>query len=99
MSGIRINIFVRETGLFSRREADIAIENGRVKINKQIAKMGAIVKKNDVVELDGEVITPYKKPTPPKHVLPRAVNPKSRAKRINQREENKKEFEKNKRRK
>ncbi|MFT7613891.1 MAG: 23S rRNA-/tRNA-specific pseudouridylate synthase [Parvicellaceae bacterium] len=99
MSGTRINIFVRETGLFSRREADLAIENGRVKINKEIAKTGSIVKRNDVVELDGEVINPFKKPTPPKHVLPPAVNPKSRAKRISQREENKKNLPKKKRKK
>ena len=90
MPSIRINKYIRETGLFSRREADKAIEDGRVMINKKRAKAGDAVHDGDVVKLDGEIINPFKKPTPRKKVLPKAVNPKSKATRIQQREQNKK---------
>ena len=81
MSGIRINKFVKATGLFSRREADQAIEDGRVAINKKLATIGALVSEMDVVYLDGEVIKPLNEPKQRKKVLPPAVNPKSRQKR------------------
>ncbi len=76
--------------MFSRREADQAIADQRVAINKRVAKMGDLVKEGDVVYLDGEVINPYKKPKEKKHGLPPAVNPKSKATRLNQKKENKK---------
>lgn len=84
MSLIRINKLVRETGLFSRREADKAIEDGRVHINKKVAKPGDQVKADDVVRLDGEIIDPFKKNKARKKGPDPAVNPKSRDKRAQQ---------------
>ena len=82
MSGIRINKFVKATGLFSRREADQAIADRRVTINKKLATIGALVSEGDVVHLDGEIIKPFTTPKQRKNVLPPAVNPKSKQKRI-----------------
>ena len=93
MSGIRINKFIRETGLFSRREADQAIENNRVQINKKVAKLGDTVEPNDIVFLDGEVVDPFKKVAPRKKVLPLAENPKSKNKRKSQKLNNKARYE------
>ena len=90
MAAIRVNKYIRETGLFSRREADQAILDGRVSINGKLAKAGDLVKDGDLVKLDGEKINPMKKPTPRKKVLPPAVNPKSKVTRANQREQNRK---------
>ena len=89
MSGIRINKFVRETGFFSRREADKAIEDGRVTINKKTAKTGAMVNELDVVHLDGELIKPFKKAKQKKKSQQPAINPKSKAIRKDQSAANK----------
>ena len=53
---MRINKFLAEYGLASRRHADRMIEDGRVKINGEIASLGADVHENDIVEFDGTVI-------------------------------------------
>jgi len=52
----RINKFIRETGLCSRREADSMIEQGRVKINGKKAELGDKVDFNDFIEVDGKLI-------------------------------------------
>jgi len=91
MSGIRINKFVKETGLFSRREADKAIDEGRVTINNKTTKTGTLVMENDVVHLDGEIIRPFAKSNKKKTQHP-AVNPKSKTIRKQQTESNKTKF-------
>jgi 16S rRNA U516 pseudouridylate synthase RsuA-like enzyme len=91
MSGIRINKFIRETGFFSRREADKAIEDGRVTINKKTAKTGAMVNELDLVHLDGELIRPVVKSNKKKTQHP-SVNPKSKTLRKQQSESNKTKF-------
>ncbi|NBI06512.1 23S rRNA pseudouridine(2604) synthase RluF [Senegalia massiliensis] len=52
----RINKFIRETGLCSRREADSMIEQGRVKINGKKAELGDKVDFNDYIEVDGKLM-------------------------------------------
>jgi len=50
---MRLNKFLAENTVLSRRKADTAIENGRVKINQVVATLGATVNEKDIVLLDG----------------------------------------------
>ena len=54
---MRINKFLAEKGIASRRHADEMISAGRVKINGQIATLGANVEEGDVVMLDDAPIS------------------------------------------
>ena len=54
---MRINKFLAEKGIASRRHADEIISAGRVKINGQIATLGANVEECDVVMLDDAPIS------------------------------------------
>jgi 23S rRNA pseudouridine2605 synthase len=57
VEGIRLNRFIANAGICSRREADTIIASGRVMINgKVITEMGYRVKPSDRVELDGEIL-------------------------------------------
>ena len=58
---MRLNKFISETGVCSRREADKWIEAGRVTCNGQIAALGTRVQSGDEVRVDGEVIGAKKK--------------------------------------
>lgn len=60
--GIRLNKFLSEAGVCSRREADRQIENGQVRINGKIATMGQRVFPTDVVEYKEKEI--FTKPKP-----------------------------------
>ncbi len=51
---MRINKFIAEKGLCSRREADAWIEAGRVAINGTRATLGSKVEPGDAVTLDGK---------------------------------------------
>lgn len=53
---MRINKFLSETGITSRRGADKFIEAGRVEINGQKAELGSKVEHADEVRVDGKVI-------------------------------------------
>ncbi|MBZ5200032.1 23S rRNA pseudouridine(2604) synthase RluF [Planomicrobium chinense] len=53
---MRINKFLSETGITSRRGADKFIEDGRVTINGQPAELGSKVQPGDEVRVDGKVI-------------------------------------------
>lgn len=53
---MRINKFLAEKGIASRRHADAMIQAGRVKINDEIATLGADVTEADVVKVDDNVI-------------------------------------------
>ena len=46
---IRINKYLSETGILSRRKADQAIEQGEVRINGVVAQLGDQVSENDVI--------------------------------------------------
>lgn len=59
---IRLNRYVANSGVCSRRDADIYIRSGNVKVNGNvITEMGFKVKPGDVVNFDGSEITPGKK--------------------------------------
>lgn len=54
---IRINKFISEKGICSRREADKLIDQKRVTINGTIAEAGSKVTEKDDVKLDGKSLT------------------------------------------
>ncbi|MDB5055773.1 MAG: ribosomal large subunit pseudouridine synthase [Bacilli bacterium] len=50
---MRINKFISETGICSRREADKWVEAGRVTINGNIAELGSQAESEDDIRVDG----------------------------------------------
>ena len=59
---IRLNRYISNSGMCSRRDADIYIQSGNVKVNGEvITEMGYKVKLTDSVQFDGVNITPEKK--------------------------------------
>lgn len=59
---LRLNKYIANSGMCSRRDADIYIQSGNVKVNgKVVTEMGYVVNINDKVDFDGVVITPEKK--------------------------------------
>ncbi|ASJ57296.1 23S rRNA pseudouridine(2604) synthase RluF [Brevibacillus formosus] len=58
---MRINKFISETGICSRREADKLIEAKRVTINGQLAELGSTVALGDDVRIDGQPLGAKKK--------------------------------------
>lgn len=60
-SGIRLNKFIANSGICSRREADVFIEQGVVKVNGTIVtELGYRVQPSDDVQFDGKHIRPEK---------------------------------------
>jgi 23S rRNA pseudouridine2605 synthase len=61
-SGIRLNKYIANSGVCSRREADTYIEHGSVEVNGNlVTEMGYKVQPDDVVRFDGTSITPEQK--------------------------------------
>lgn len=58
---MRLNKYISETGLCSRREADSWISQGRVTINGQRAELGTQVNDGDTVRVDQRVVGGEKK--------------------------------------
>ena len=58
---MRINKFIAESGICSRRAADSLINDGAVKINGRIAKLGDEVNDGDSVKVNGKTIGLIKK--------------------------------------
>lgn len=59
---IRLNKYISNSGVCSRREADLYIVSGNVKVNgNPVTELGYRVKPGDVVSFDGTVLTPEKK--------------------------------------
>lgn len=59
---IRLNRFIANAGVCSRREADTYITAGSVTVNgKTITEMGHKVKLSDIVKFDGRLLNPQKK--------------------------------------
>lgn len=54
----RLNKYLAECGVCSRREADKLIDQGRVKLNGKIAVSGMQVDENDIVEVNGKRVMP-----------------------------------------
>lgn len=62
-SGIRLNKFIAHAGICSRREADMHIQLGSVKVNNKImTELGYKVQPTDVVHFDGQKLQ-AEKPT------------------------------------
>lgn len=57
---VRLNKYISDSGLCSRREADKFIERGVVFINKKCASIGSQVKVGDVVMVNGHILEPLK---------------------------------------
>ena len=61
---MRINKYLSQIGICSRREADKLIDSDRVKVNNEIAELGTKIKKGDKITIDNkEIIEPKKKKT------------------------------------
>ncbi|WP_339611520.1 pseudouridine synthase [uncultured Planktosalinus sp.] len=59
---IRLNKYIANSGMCSRREADLYISTGQVQVNGQVVtEMGHKVKLTDEVKFDGRRISPEKK--------------------------------------
>ncbi len=59
---IRLNKYISNSGACSRRDADIYIKSGNVKVNGiPVIEMGYMVKPGDIINFDGAVLTPEKK--------------------------------------
>lgn len=58
---MRINKYLAESGIASRRAADKMIENGEVKINGRICSVGAEVSEGDNVTVNGKTVSTVKK--------------------------------------
>lgn len=55
---VRINKYLSDAGVCSRREADRLLAEGRITINGQPAQMGMKIQPEDVVSVDGKKVSP-----------------------------------------
>lgn len=58
---MRLNKYISETGICSRREADAWIEQGRVSVNGRPAELGTKVEQGDEVRVNGRLVGAKKK--------------------------------------
>lgn len=65
---MRLNKYLGESGVCSRREADAAIAAGRVTVNGEIAVLGLQVGEGDEVRLDGDLVGGARKRTRPVYI-------------------------------
>ena len=61
MEQIRLNKYLAQCGICSRREADRLIEQGRVKVNGETAGMGQLVSETDEIQVNKKLIQGRKK--------------------------------------
>ncbi|WP_455715129.1 23S rRNA pseudouridine(2604) synthase RluF [Anaerosporobacter sp.] len=55
--GIRVNKYLSDCGICSRRQADRYVEEGRIQVNGQVAVMGTKIFEGDVVKFNNKVIS------------------------------------------
>ena len=60
---MRINKYLSQIGICSRREADKLVHSGRIKVNNEIAILGTKIKETDKITIDNKLIKPKKKKT------------------------------------
>lgn len=53
----RLNKFLSERGVCSRRKADALIESGKVRVNGNVAPLGLLVSEDDEISVDGKIVT------------------------------------------
>ena len=59
---IRLNKYMANAGICSRREADEYITSGKVKVNGAVVtELGTKIQRTDVVEFDDKIVTPERK--------------------------------------
>ena len=58
---MRINKYLSQIGICSRREADKLIDSGRIKVNNELAVLGTKIKEGDKITIDNKLIKPKKK--------------------------------------
>lgn len=59
---VRLNKYMANAGICSRREADEYITSGKVKVNGEVVtELGTKITRNDVVEFNDKVVTPERK--------------------------------------
>ncbi len=56
MEEVRLNKYLAQCGICSRRDADRMIASGRVRVNGSVADMGVRVKDTDEVAVDGKAV-------------------------------------------
>lgn len=64
MEEIRLNKFLSEMGVCSRREADRFVESGRVLVNGKLAELGQKIRETDEITLDGKPVAAEQKDKP-----------------------------------
>ena len=60
---MRINKYLSQIGICSRREADKLIDSGRIKVNDEKAILGTKINEGDKITIDNKIIEPKKKKT------------------------------------
>ena len=83
MEAVRINKYLSEAGVCSRRGADRLIEEGRVSVNGTLAFLGSVVKNSDEVRVDGNLVKPVIKKVliafnKPRGIVCTTADPKSK---------------------
>ena len=53
---MRIQKYIAETGLCSRRKAEEYIRDGKITVNGRVAVIGQNVEENDVIEYNGKLL-------------------------------------------
>ncbi|MBG1230961.1 pseudouridine synthase [Aestuariivirga litoralis] len=61
---MRLNVFLQQAGVGSRREAERLVEQGRIKVNGALAVATTPVEEGDQVTFDGAAISPAKRDLP-----------------------------------
>lgn len=61
-NSISLNKYISSTGICSRREANVIIEEKRVTINNKVAKLGNRVFEGDIVRVDNKLLKPKPEP-------------------------------------
>ena len=59
--GIRLNKYISNSGICSRREADKLVDSGRIKVNNEIAILGTKITEGDKITIDNKLIKLKKK--------------------------------------
>ena len=61
---MRLNVFLQQAGVGSRREAERMVADGRIKVNGVVAAATVPVDDGDTVELDGKALSPSTRSPP-----------------------------------
>ena len=61
---MRLNVYLQQAGVGSRREAERLVEQGRIKVNGAVATATVPVNDGDKVELDGKPLSPATRSQP-----------------------------------